>query len=917
MNRLLILSLLLVASACRNKDDDTGGAVDLCTWYADADGDGYGDAADSSTASCDEQPGGTVDNGDDCDDAVAEVFPGAEESCDAVDNDCDGEVDEDASDAVDWYADVDGDGYGDPGSTLAACDAPSGYLDDAQDCDDSDAAVFPGAEEQCNGVDDDCDGEIDEDASLETRTFYIDADGDGYGDPEATIEACAAPSGAVELAYATDCDDEDAAIHPAAEETCDGVDNDCDEEIDEQVTSTFWADSDGDGYGDALSPQAACALEAGLADDDTDCDDGDADIHPGAAELCNGVDDDCDDEIDEDDAVDASTWYADADADGFGSATVSTTACEAPRGYGTDTSDCDDFNDTIHPGADELCDAVDNDCDGAVDEDDAIDASAWYTDLDGDGYGDASSASTACTAPSGAVDNSEDCDDGDAAVNPGADEACNGVDDDCDGAVDEAAAIDAGTWYADMDGDGYGDLASTQRACEQPSGAVADSSDCDDGDAAIHPAAEELCDSVDNDCDGTVDEDSAADAPSWYSDADGDGYGDAASAQRACSQPSGTVADSSDCNDGDASVNPDTLWYLDHDSDGFGDAAFALASCTQPTRYVADATDCDDLDSAVYPGASEICDGLDQDCDGDVDEGYPTGMQTWYADSDLDGYGDASVTTEACTEPSGYVDDASDCDDGNADVNPDAEELCNGVDDDCDGAVDPDSLNYGDGELCAAISCEDILAERPGATDGAYWLDPEADGGAFEAWCEMDLLGGGWLAVYNMMERAGNSTEAANMHASLIVNDDMTEAILPDSTSDAIHTANLPLADYSEVLYGWAPSDGDDVTRYGTYTDSGGLVGECYIDGYCGAGVAVSTFQIEPTGSSITIYTGNSPTYPHVGLGWSGQIICWGYDNNASSYGHWANWYDTKSCCTSGNTSDITTPGWRYVIYIR
>ncbi len=916
MNRLLILSLLIVASACRTKTD-TGAEVELCTWYADADGDGFGDPGSSVEASCDEQPSGTVEGAEDCDDGDATVYPGAEELCDAVDNDCDGEIDEDASDAATWYADVDGDGFGDPGSSVTACDVPSGYLDNAEDCDDGDAAVFPGAVEACNGVDHDCDGAIDEDAALETNTFYVDADGDGYGDIDSTVEACAAPSGTVELAYASDCDDSDAAVHPAAEEVCNGVDDDCDEAIDEDVTETFYADADFDGYGDAAATYEACEEEAGLSADDADCDDGDAAIHPGAAESCNGVDDDCDGEIDEDDAIDASTWYADADADGYGSATVTTTACEAPGGYGTDTSDCDDFNDTVHPGADELCDAVDNDCDGAVDEDDASDASTWYGDGDGDGYGDPSATSVACTAPSGTVDNGEDCDDGDAAVSPAADEACNGVDDDCDGAVDEDAAIDAGTWYSDADGDGYGDLSSSLRACEQPSGAVADSADCDDGDAAINPGVDELCDGVDNDCDGSVDEDAAVDAGTWYADADGDGYGDASSSQLACSQPSGTVADASDCDDGDASLNPDTVWYLDHDSDGYGDAAYTVAACTQPSTYVADATDCDDLDSSMYPGATEICDGLDQDCDGDIDEGHPSGMQTWYADADLDGYGDASVSTEACSEPSGYVDDDSDCDDGDADVNPDAEELCDGIDNDCDGDVDADSLVYGDAEACAAISCEDILLERPSATDGAYWLDPEADGGAFEAWCEMDFLGGGWLAVYNMMERDGNNTEAAAMHASLIVNDNMSEPILPDSTSDAIHTYNLPLADFSEVLYGWAPSDVDDVTRYGTYSDSGGLEGECYVDGYCGAGVAVATFQIEPTGSSITIYTGNSPTYPHVGLGWDGQIITWGYDNNDSSYGHWANWYDTKSCCTAGNTSDITNPGWRYVIYIR
>jgi len=776
MQRLLILGLLHAASACRIKGD-TGAPDEDCSWYGDNDGDTHGDAATTTSAGCDSAPSGYVASADDCDDAAAATYPGAAELCDEADNDCDGEIDEDATDAATFWADVDGDGYGDPTSTSTACEVPEGSVDNSDDCDDGDAAVFPGAEE-----------------------------------------------------------------------ACDGVDNDCDEAVDEGVTASFYGDADADGYGDPAIRVEACAEGSGFVADDSDCNDGDAGVNPGADELCDAVDNDCDGDVDEDDAVDASTWFADADADGFGSATATTRACEQPSGFGTDSADCDDHNVTVHPAATELCDAVDNDCDGTVDEDDAIDTSTWYGDGDGDGYGDLASASVACTAPAGSTDDATDCDDGDAAINPGADELCDGVDNDCDDTVDEDDAIDADTWHADNDGDGYGDIASPQRACEQPTGTVADASDCDDGDASLNPAS---------------------------------------------------------------------VWYLDYDSDGYGDASYPAVACVQPSHHVADASDCDDLEAGTHPGASEICDGIDQNCDGSVDEGHPTGMMTWYADADLDGYGDPGITTDACTEPSGYIADATDCDDSDPDINPDAEELCNGLDDDCDGVVDPVALVYGDAAACAASSCDDVLIERSGATDGSYWLDPEGTGAAIEAWCEMDLLGGGWLAVYNMMERDGNNTEAANMHASLIVNDDMAGPVMPDSTSDAIYTANIPLADYSEVLYGWAPSDLDDVTAYGTYSDSGGLEGECYLDGYCGAGVAVATFSIEPTGSSITIYTGNSPTYPHVGLGWSGQIICWGYDNNDSSYGHWANWYDTKSCCTSGNTADIQTPGWRYTIYIR
>ena len=155
------------------------------------------------------------------------------------------------------------------------------------------------------------------------------------------------------------------------------------------------------------------------------------------------------------------------------------------------------------------------------------------------------------------------------------------------------------------------------------------------------------------------------------------------------------------------------------------------------------------------------------------------------------------------------------------------------------------------------------------------------------------------------------------MHSSLTQNSNMTSAIDPSTMSTSISTLNIPLADYQEVVYGWAPSSSQDVAEYGMYTDSSGLTGNCYLDGYCGANVAVGDFYISTTGITRTIYTGNSPGYPHVGLGFSGQIIVWGYDLNASSYGHWANWYDGNPCCNSGNTSAITTGGWRYVIYIR
>ena len=186
------------------------------------------------------------------------------------------------------------------------------------------------------------------------------------------------------------------------------------------------------------------------------------------------------------------------DADGDGS----------PEGQ-----DCDDADEDIHPGAAELCNEVDDDCDGLVDDADEVDpasASPWNSDLDGDGYGDASTEVFACEAPEGFVADGEDCDDTDSSINPAATEICDAADtdEDCDGVADDAdASVDSTTmalWYADGDGDSYGDPATTLAACDLPAGYLADDTDCDDTDSSINPAATEICDDrLDNDCDGT------------------------------------------------------------------------------------------------------------------------------------------------------------------------------------------------------------------------------------------------------------------------------------------------------------------------------------------------------------------------------------------------------------------------------
>ncbi|MFH1466443.1 MAG: MopE-related protein [Pseudomonadota bacterium] len=694
---------------CNGEDDDCDGEIDEdaaleSTLDRDDDGDGFGQDADT-IVQCDQPSGYVLDPGD-CDDAEPAVNPSAHEHCDGVDEDCDGAVDEDALDAGAWYPDADADGWGDDAGLVITCTPSSGAVDRGGDCDDTRAGVNPDADEHCDGVDEDCDGVAD-DGAVDAPTWYADGDADGYGDSGSPATACADPSGHV--AEPGDCDDADAAVHPGADEHCDGVDEDCDGGVDEEPVDpdTFYADADGDGYGDAGVAMEACTQPSDHVADDTDCDDTRDTVYPGAPERCDGLDDDCDGVIDAG-AVDAPTWYADADGDGHGDPGSGLAACTQPSDHVAYDTDCDDTRDDVHPGADEHCDGADEDCDGTVDND-AVDAVAWHTDADADGYGTALSIATACTAPSGTVADGTDCDDGVASVHPGADEHCDGVDEDCDGDTDEEP-VDADTFYADADADSYGDAGSVTEACTQPSGYVADATDCDDTLDHVYPGAVEHCDGVDEDCDGTVD-DRAVDMGAWYADADGDGYGGAGPATRACTQPSGYAASADDCDDTAAAIHPgadehcdgvdedcdgDTdeeavdagAWYADADGDSFGDPEVVTEACSQPSGTVADDTDCDDSDASVYPGAVEHCDDVDEDCDGDVDEGA-VDEEPWYIDADGDGYGDSTGTPEyACDQPSGYAGDDADCDDDDADVNPGAVEICNGVDDDCDGTTD-------------------------------------------------------------------------------------------------------------------------------------------------------------------------------------------------------------------------------------
>jgi hypothetical protein len=410
---------------------------------------------------------------------------------------------------------------------------------------------------------------------------------------------------------------------------------------------TYYRDFDRDNFGDPNNYKTVCSLTppAGYVTDHTDCNDSNANEHPGQ------------------------TWYKDADGDGYSDGTTQT-QCVRPSGYKlakelTATSgDCDDNNAAINP------------------------ATVWYKDADGDGYSDGTTQAQ-CTQPTGYKLASQliaiggDCDDNNAAVNPASvwykDADGDGYSDgttqtqcarpagyklasqliaiggDCD---DNNAAINPATvWYKDADGDGYSD-GSTQTQCTQPAGyklasqLIAIGGDCDDNNAAINPA--------------TV----------WYKDADGDGYSDGTTKTQ-CAQPAGyklasqLTAISGDCDDNNAAINPATIWYKDADNDGYSDGT-TKTQCAQPAGYklasqlTATSGDCNDNDAGVH---SPI---------------------TYYRDMDGDGYG-SSVSTQFClsSAPAGYSARTGDCNDNDPAINPGAVEVCgNKVDDNCNGVVD-------------------------------------------------------------------------------------------------------------------------------------------------------------------------------------------------------------------------------------
>ncbi|MBI2668707.1 VWA domain-containing protein [Candidatus Woesearchaeota archaeon] len=368
-------------------------------------------------------------------------------------------------------------------------------------------------------------------------------------------------------------------------------------------------------------------------------------------------------------------------------------ACQIPSN--PPLNDCDDDNPYRNPAAAEICNDVDDNCDCEEDTnkdgilcdpgDDGVNEglihSQWYKDNDGDGFGDPNGKKLFCTHPdNGYVQNPNDTDDTSPNVNPNIPEICDGIDNNSDGTIDEkCACINGKTEPCGTSNVGecsYG----VQKCLEGTWG------ECK---GAINPTKEE-CDGLDNNCDGQTDENLTQDCSNLCEE---NGFetclnGIYVNCTAPQLEPEICNGKDDDCDGATDEGFTKYILYKDSDNDGFGCPSDILKEqCEQLMEgYVTNGDDCDCDNPDINPNAVEICDNIDNNCDGNNNE--LLGLTKYYKDSDGDGFGCSDESDFYCQQPEGYVAISDDCNCDNPNVNPNMEEICNGVDDDCDGLTD-------------------------------------------------------------------------------------------------------------------------------------------------------------------------------------------------------------------------------------
>jgi alpha-tubulin suppressor-like RCC1 family protein len=502
-------------------------------------------------------------------------------------------------------------------------------------------------------------------------------------------------------------------------EVCNAIDDDCDGRTDEDLLVMLYTDGDRDGFG-AGTPMTGCPGLMGTVTNGDDCDDARASSNPAAMEACDGTaDDDCDGTVDEDcGCVAGTTRVCGSDT---GACVAGTQTCIDGLWAG-----CSGTGPTT-----ESCNGLDDDCDGETDE--GLLANGCYRDNDADGYGTGAATQQCldltrdmlgfCPAGYTNVASPADCNDSVAEIRPGAGERCDGIDNDCDGTADEELLV---MQYTDADRDGYG-AGTPVTACPGLPGRVTNGDDCDDTRAGVNPAVAEVCNAVDDDCNGVVDDGLQV---MLFTDADRDGFG-AGTPVTGCPGMTGTVTNGDDCDDTVSARNPGNPEVCDRvpdndcdlatnpfDEDGDG---FDRASCG--------GSDCDDADSTVYPGASQLCDRKDNTC-------ALGGGVLATEDFDRDGFAPLGASCSGGPFP------ALDCNDASAVVSPLALEICNAVDDNCDGQRDEQPAVTADcnrpGSIGACVSGACTLAGCTGSylnCDGLAFNGCEADTRTSTAHC--------------------------------------------------------------------------------------------------------------------------------------------------------------------------------------